>query len=163
MKFDIIDWRSAYNWLEIKQIELIKAYEKNDKDLVLRIQVSILKDFRTTVIVKLWLWELKAKLYKPTRIELNLHLWFTRSWRTRVLISPMQLNKSGFLKAKKVFDRWGRFTIQDRIVQAVYLQVIDPIVETQSYANSYGIKKFRSAKDAVLSLWKKLIHPKSFE
>lgn len=64
----------------------------------------------------------------------------------------MQLNKSGFLKAKKVFDRWGRFTIQDRIVQAVYLQVIDPIVETQSYANSYGIKKFRSAKDAVLSL-----------
>lgn len=53
MKFDIIDWRSAYNWLEIKQIELIKAYEKNDKDLVLRIQVSILKDFRTTVIVKL--------------------------------------------------------------------------------------------------------------
>ena len=54
-------------------------------------------------------------------------------------------------------------TIIDRVVQAVYLEIIDPIVEIDSCENSYGFRKLRSAKDAVLSLRGKLIHPKASE
>ena len=50
MEFEKINWRSAYNGLEIKQEELIKAYKNKDINLTLQIQVSILKDYRTTAI-----------------------------------------------------------------------------------------------------------------
>ena len=48
-------------------------------------------------------------------------------------------------------------------MQAVYLEVIDPIVEIQSCRNSYGFRKSRSAKDAVLSLRRKFVHSKTSE
>jgi len=50
MKFNRINWRSVYKRLEIKQIELIKAYPENNMELVKHIQILILKDFRTTAI-----------------------------------------------------------------------------------------------------------------
>jgi len=51
-----------------------------------------------------------------------------------------------------ILDHWGIPTIQDRIVQVVYLEVIDPLVEIKSCPNSSEFRKLRSAKDAVLSL-----------
>ena len=75
----------------------------------------------------------------------------------------MQLNVFKYRKAQAGNDRWGIPTIQDRIVQAIYLEVIDLIVEAQSCLNSYGFRKFRSAGDAVLSLRENLIHPKASE
>jgi RNA-directed DNA polymerase len=50
MEFEKMNWRSAHCWLEIKQEELIKAYKNKDTSLIIQIQVSILKDYRTTAI-----------------------------------------------------------------------------------------------------------------
>jgi RNA-directed DNA polymerase len=51
----------------------------------------------------------------------------------------------------------------DRAVQAVYLEIIDPIVECNACRNSFGFRKFRSAQDAVLILRGKLYHPRASE
>lgn len=45
MEFEKINWRSAHSWLEMKQEELIKAYQNKDTSLIIQIQVSILKDY----------------------------------------------------------------------------------------------------------------------
>lgn len=46
--------------------------------------------------------------------------------------------------------------ILNRVVQAVYLEIIDPIVEIDSCENSYEFRKLRNAKNAILSLRRKL-------
>ena len=45
----------------------------------------------------------------------------------------------------------------------MYLEIIDPLVECNACQNSFGLRKFRSAQDAVLVLRGKLIHPKASE
>lgn len=43
-------------------------------------------------------------------------------------------------------------TMFDRAVQAVYLLAVDPVVETNSDKNSFGLRKFRSQHDAIAYL-----------
>lgn len=50
MDFEKTNWRQAYQWLEQKQEELIRAYKDDDIQSIIGIQVSILKNYRTTVI-----------------------------------------------------------------------------------------------------------------
>ena len=50
MKFNKVKWKSAYKWLDEKQNALIEAYEKGDILKARHLQISILKDFRTTAI-----------------------------------------------------------------------------------------------------------------
>ncbi len=40
-------------------------------------------------------------------------------------------------------------TMQDRAMQALYLQALDPIAETTADPNSYGFRKERSTADAI--------------
>ena len=54
-------------------------------------------------------------------------------------------------------------TLIDRVVQTVYLEAVDPLVEKNSCRNSFGFRKFRSVQDAVLALRGKLIDPKASE
>jgi RNA-directed DNA polymerase len=39
--------------------------------------------------------------------------------------------------------------MKDRAMQALYLQSVDPIAETQADPNSYGFRKARSCADAI--------------
>lgn len=50
MKFNQVNWKSAYKWLYEKQALLVEAYIKGDISKVRHLQISILKDFRTTAI-----------------------------------------------------------------------------------------------------------------
>ena len=50
MKFNQVNWKSAYEWLHEKQALLVEVYIKGDILKVCHIQISILKDFRTTAI-----------------------------------------------------------------------------------------------------------------
>ena len=43
----------------------------------------------------------------------------------------------------------GILTMKDRAMQALYLQSVDPIAETQADPNSYGFRKARSCADAI--------------
>lgn len=50
MKFNQVNWKSAYEWLHEKQALLVEVYIKGDTLKVRHIQILILKDFRTTAI-----------------------------------------------------------------------------------------------------------------
>jgi RNA-directed DNA polymerase len=52
-------------------------------------------------------------------------------------------------------------TIFDRAMQALYLLGLDPIVETQADANSYGCRRQRSCADALVQCHRLLGHPYS--
>ena len=47
-------------------------------------------------------------------------------------------------------------TMKDRGMQALYLQALDPIAETQADRNSYGFRKERSCADAISQCFKVL-------
>lgn len=50
MKFNQVNWKLAYKWLSEKQDSLVEVYVKMDMEKVRHLQISILKDFRTTAI-----------------------------------------------------------------------------------------------------------------
>jgi RNA-directed DNA polymerase len=52
-------------------------------------------------------------------------------------------------------------TLSDRAMQALYLLGLDPIVETQADANSYGFRRQRSCADALVHCHRLLCHPYS--
>ena len=171
MKFEKINWRSAYSWLEIEQEKLIEAYEKKDKNLIIKIQVSILKDFRITAIAVRRVATNKGsntpgvdgKVLKTAKDRTEL-----AKAAHKILLNPSTYKPDAVKRVWVSKDNGGRRplgipTTINRAVQAVYLEVVDPIVEINSCENSYGFRKFRSAKDAVLSLRGKLIHPKASE
>jgi|JI61114BRNA_FD_contig_101_193406_length_4991_multi_4_in_0_out_0_1 RNA-directed DNA polymerase len=171
MKFEKINWRSAYSWLKIEQEKLIEAYEKKDKNLIIKIQVSILKDFRTTAIAVRRVATNKGsntpgvdgKVLKTAKDRTEL-----AKAVHKIMLNPSTYKPDAVKRVWVSKDNDGRRplgipTTIDRAVQAVYLEVVDPIVEINSCENSYGFRKFRNAKDAVLSLRGKLIHPKASE
>ena len=171
MEFNKINWRSAYKWLEIKQEELIKAYEKKNTEQVLKIQVSILKDYRTTAIAVRRVASnsdsstpgVDGKTLKTNHDREKFIKILHKIVRNPSTYKPNTVKRIWIRKNNGGMRPLGIPTIQDRLVQAVYLEIIDPIVESQSCSNSYGFRKLRSAKDAVLSLRGKLIHPKASE
>jgi hypothetical protein len=48
MKFEKMNWKKAYQWLDEKQALLVEASKKGDDMKLRHLQISILKDFRTT-------------------------------------------------------------------------------------------------------------------
>ena len=50
MKFNQVNWKSAYEWLREKQSLLVEVYKKGDVLKTRHLQILILKDFRTTAI-----------------------------------------------------------------------------------------------------------------
>lgn len=171
MEFEKINWRSAYHWLEIKQEKLIKAYKNKNTNLTLQIQVSILKDYRTTAIAVRRVATNKGsntpgvggKVFKTVKDQTELAKAVHKIMRNPSTYKPNSVKRIWIPKSNGERRSLGISVILDRAVQAVYLEIIDPIVEIDSCENSYGFRKLRSAKDAILSLREKLTYPKASE
>ena len=159
MKFEKINWKSAYEWLEQKQEMLLKAYKKRDIETIRRIQCAILKDFRTTAIAVRRISENQGsstpgvdKLIVKTIKERNELAKKTHKIMcnpSKYIASPIR--RIWIPKSDGTKRPLGIPTTLDRAIQAVYLEAIDPIVEEQSCLDSYGFRKLRSAQDAVLA------------
>ena len=52
-------------------------------------------------------------------------------------------------------------TMKDRSMQALYLQSLEPVTETQADGDSYGFRRYRSAADAIVILHSCLSHHNS--
>ena len=50
MKFNQVNWKSAFEWLHKKQNLLVEVYKKGNVLKARHLQILILKDFRTTAI-----------------------------------------------------------------------------------------------------------------
>jgi len=171
MKFKQVNWKAAYEWLSRKQELLVEAYKNDDMKRVRHLQISILKDFRTTAIAVRRVTTTSGS--KTPGIDNIVANTIEEREKLTSRVRKIVLKPSAY-KPSVVKQVWvpkknntkrpiGISSIIDRAVQAVYLQAIDPIVEYHSCKNSYGFRKFRSAQDAVLALRGKLIHPKAFE
>jgi RNA-directed DNA polymerase len=149
----------------------VEVYEKQDIEKVRHLQISILKDFRTTAIaVRRVTTTSGSKTPGLDNIVANTaeerekiasHVY--KIVRNPSTYEPRAVKRTWIPKKDGTKRPLGIPSIIDRAVQAVYLEAIDPLVECHSCKNSYGFRKFRSAQDAVLALRGKLIHPKASE
>jgi len=171
MKFNQVNWKTAYEWLYEKQDLLVEVYKKGDTLKVRHLQILILKDFRTTAIaVRRVTTSLGSRtpgldgVIATTAEERDALARQVYSIVRRPSTYKPSAVKRVWIPKKDGFKRpLGIPTILDRAVQAVYLEVIDPLIECNACENSFGFRKFRSAQDAVLALRGKLIHPKASE
>jgi RNA-directed DNA polymerase len=171
MKFNRMNWNAAYKWLSEKQELLVKAYIENDMEKVRYLQISILKDFRTTAIaVRRVTTSSGSKtpgfdgfLAKTNEERNELSSRVNKIVRSPNTYEPLAVKRVWIPKKDGTKRPLGIPSIVDRAVQAVYLEAIDPIVECNACKNSFGFRKFRSAQDAALILRGKLYHPKASE
>ena len=135
------------------------------------LQISILKDFRTTAIaVRRVTTSNGSKTPGPdgflatTDDERDaLCMKVHKIVRSPSTYEPLAVKRVWIPKKDGTKRPLGIPSIIDRAVQAVYLEIIDPIVECNACRNSFGFRKFRSAQDAVLVLRGKLYHPRASE
>lgn len=139
MDFEKTNWRQAYQWLEQKQEELIRAYKDDDIQSIIGIQVSILKNYRTTVIAVRRVAQNKGS--KTPGIDRETLSTFQDLVRVAKIAHKMVCNPSTY-KPSPVKRVWipkgknekrpiGMPTVIDRVIQAIYLEAIDPIVEAR--------------------------------
>jgi len=171
MKFNQVNWKSAYEWLHEKQGLLVEVYKKGDVLKTRHLQILILKDFRTTAIAVRRVTSSSGSrtpgldgVIATTAEERNALAQLVHSIvRRPSTYKPSAVKRVWIPKKDGTKRPLGIPTMVDRAVQAVYLEAIDPLVECNACKNSFGFRKFRSAQDAVLALRGKLIHPKASE
>jgi RNA-directed DNA polymerase len=172
MKFNKVNWKEAYIWLNRKQKLLVEAYKNKDIERVRHLQISILKDYRTTAIAVRRVTTtsgsktpgLDGSIVANTIVEREkLASCVHKIVLKPSTYKPCAVKRTWIPKKDNTKRPLGIPSIIDRVVQSVYLEAIDPLVECHSCKDSYGFRKFRSAQDAVLALRGKLIHPSASE
>jgi len=169
MKFNQVNWKSAFEWLCEKQNLLVEAYKKGDISKTRHLQIMILKDFRTTAIaVRRVITSSGSRTSGLDGVTVTTaEERDAFSHQVHMIVRSPSIYKPNAVKRVWIPKKDGSKrplgipTIVDRAVQAVYLEAIDPLVECNACKNSFGFRKFRSAQDAVLALRGKLIHPKA--
>lgn len=153
-----IPWKQVYQTIYKAQEQCVMAYKKGEISLVYKYQRNIVCSLagRALAIRRITssqgsstpgtdnqIWDSPKK-----RLEALLELKEAVHLPKKYVASPVKrvyIPKPNSCEKRPL----GIPTMIDRAVQAVYHLAVDPIVECQSDANSYGFRPYRSAQDAV--------------
>jgi RNA-directed DNA polymerase len=131
----IVKATQAGRWGKVKALQHLLTHSYSGKALAVR-RVTENRGKKTAGVDRVT-WNTPAKKSKAVR-ELKQYGYRAQPLR-RVYIPK----KNGKLRAL------GIPTMLDRAMQALYLQALEPVAETQADPNSYGFRRERSTADAI--------------
>jgi RNA-directed DNA polymerase len=162
MKYENIDWARAQMNLEKQQRELVEVYKENGlSETTFQQQSKIINGFHTRALAIRRVISNKG----GQTAGVDGALWKTNEDKSKaLLILKGYIESPKTYKCRPVKRVWipkpgktekrplGIPTLEDRAMQYIYLQAMDPIVEEDSDKNSYAFRKYRAPRDAIAKI-----------
>lgn len=159
-KWQNIDWKKVNSEIASMQDNLVKlVINKRSRSEIYNAQRKLIESFAARAMaVRKVITNAGRKTAGVDGITLNNPGQYYRAidWLNKTIRNPKNYQASPIRrvlipKGNGEKRPLGIPTINDRIVQAIYLLAVDPIVEQTSDRNSFGFRKERSTIDAVIN------------
>lgn len=152
-----IDWRRVDQQVRTMQMRIAKATQEGDWRRVKALQRSLTRSFSARALAVRRVTENQGKRTAGVDRE----LWDTPACKWTAVSKlkqqrgyrPAPLRRVYIPKANGKERPLGIPTMKDRAMQALHLQSLEPVVESQSDPNSYGFRRNRSTADAMSQLF----------
>ena len=154
-----INWKKAHKIVNRLQARIVQATKAGKRNKVRALQRILTHSFSGKALAVKRVTENQGK----NTPGVDKVLWDTPTKKS-MAIQDMQsrgytaqpLRRLYIPKANGKQRPLGIPTMKDRGMQALYLQALDPIAETQADPNSYGFRKERNCADAISQCYKAL-------
>src|SRR5215471_819956 len=154
-----INWKKAHKIVNRLQARIVQATKAGKRNKVKALQRILTHSFSGKALAVKRVTENQGK----NTPGVDKVLWNTPEKKS---MAVQELQQRGYTaqplrrlyipKANGKQRPLGIPTMKDRGMQALYLQALDPIAETQADPNSYGFRKERSCADAISQCFKAL-------
>ena len=147
-----IDWKKVYRTVRRLQARIVKAIEEGRWGKVKALPWLLTHSFRAKALAVRRVTENRGK--RTPGVDGK--VWDTPPKKAQAILSLRQRGyRAEPLRRTYIPKRHGKQrplgipTMQDRAMQALYKQALDPIAETTGDPNSYGFRRARSPADAI--------------
>lgn len=151
-EWQAIDWQAVHENVHRLQARIVKATQAGRWGKVKALQRLLTHSFSGKALAVRRVTENQGKRTSGVDGE----IWDTPVKKATALRAlkqhgyrPQPLRRVYIPKPNGKLRPLGIPTMRDRAMQALYLQALDPIAETQADPNSYGFRKERSCADAI--------------
>ena len=150
--WQFIRWERAMRRVKYLQSRIVKAVKRKRRNLVKVLQGILTRSYASKLLAIRRITENSGK--KTAGID-------GQKWNTPIAkyeaitqlqghgYHPLPVRRIKIPKGNGKMRPLGIPTMRDRAMQALHLQSLDPVSETQADQNSYGFRKHRSCADAI--------------